>query len=47
MIRLIEKIWKLNPDLRLSQLILNVRPSYYTEDKELKAILEAYYGVSA
>jgi uncharacterized protein YihD (DUF1040 family) len=39
-------IWKANPDLRLTQLILNLpieASLYYVEDEELIKILEDYY----
>jgi uncharacterized protein YihD (DUF1040 family) len=43
----IKEVWKLYPDMRLGQLILNVinDPAlYYIEDSELADLLEKYYG---
>jgi len=47
-LKLIEKIWKANPDLRLAQLIWNCFDSvdwYYTEDDELVRILKDTYEI--
>ena len=49
---IIKQIWKMHPDLRLSQLILNVKKPeefdlYYVEDDELiKRITKLYSGDS-
>lgn len=46
----LKKIWKLNPDLRFNQLVLNVfnsPASYYMEDdKSIKRLEDFYYGIS-
>lgn len=44
----IEKIWKENPDLRLGQLLKNLRTNvmfdfYYIEDEKLLQLLKEYY----
>jgi len=42
-LKLIEKIWKANPDLRLAQLLWNCfdhEDWYYTEDDELVKVLK-------
>ena len=44
---LLEKVWKENPDLRLTQLIGNCFSAgdlYYVEDDKLKENIEFYYG---
>lgn len=53
----LQKLWELNPDMRLGQLIENVfpnrpgmdekysRPMYYFEDEKLIGILEKFYKV--
>ena len=47
MIALIREIWYRAPDLRLTQLIMNVlkrnNDPYYIEDETLKKALEDYY----
>lgn len=46
---LIERIWKKNPDLRLTQMICNCFPPgdpYYKEDDELEEALKYYYASS-
>ena len=42
----LQEVWKRYPDLRLSQLILNVEKDpkiYYMEDEELIELLEQFY----
>jgi len=50
LLRLVGEIWRKNPDLRLTQLILNVHPGaphpvYGMEDDVLRDALKATYGV--
>lgn len=45
-LKILEKIWAENPDLRLGQLICNVIPEsslYYIEDRDLAYTLQKYY----
>lgn len=47
MLKLIEKVWKSSPDLRLTQLIMNALkmnydPYYVEDDKLERAIVEMY-----
>jgi uncharacterized protein YihD (DUF1040 family) len=43
-LRLIEEIWEDNPDLRLTQLLLNTGElNYYTEDDKLTEALKICY----
>ena len=45
-VKLIKKIWKKNPDLRLTQLISNcfdINDLYYIEDDILENKLKEYY----
>ena len=47
-LKLIEKIWKKHPDLRLMQIILNCvdeGATYHTEDDELVRILKDTYEI--
>ena len=47
-LKLIEKIWRKHPDLRLMQIILNCvdeGATYYTEAKELAKILKETYEI--
>lgn len=44
MLEQIGVIWRKRPDLRLTQLILNVNPDYNTEDDELAQRLSRIYG---
>lgn len=49
LLKLIKKIWKNYPDLRLCQLIGNVygpEDLYHKEDDDLKKRLEEYYDIS-
>ena len=45
--KLIKEIWKNNPDLRLTQLIMNAlqmnQDPYYVEDDKLEKKLKEYY----
>ena len=47
-LELIKKIWDLYPDLRLTQIIMNVlkinHDPYYIEDEELEKALKEYIG---
>jgi uncharacterized protein YihD (DUF1040 family) len=45
LLKLIEQIWKDNPDLRLCQLIGNVAPydNYHVEDDDLRNRLKSAY----
>lgn len=45
----IKKVWKKNPDLRFTQLIVNVMSArgsdlYYTEDEKFIQMLKSFYG---
>jgi len=46
-LKLIKEIWKNNPDLRLTQLIMNAlqmnQDPYYVEDDKLEKKLKEYY----
>lgn len=44
MLEQIGSIWRKRPDLRLTQLVLNVKPDYNTEDDELVQRLSRMYG---
>lgn len=39
----IRSAWKARPDLRLMQLLLNIRTGYYMEDNELQRRLHEFY----
>ena len=46
----IKTIWLNNPDLRLCQLLENVKPDflndmYYIEDDKLLELLDSHYGI--
>jgi hypothetical protein len=43
LLKLLEKIWLQNPDLRLGQLIGNLENSYYIKDKDLITALNKIY----
>lgn len=43
---LVEKVWRAHPDLRLTQLIMNVlsmnSDPYYVEDDKLESVLKSF-----
>ena len=43
-LRVLGKLWKKYPDLRLMQLLLNTSVHYHTEDDTLLNILNSVYG---
>lgn len=48
-LKIIEKIWKSNPDLRFNQLVLNAidENDYYLEDDESLEKFKYIYGISS
>lgn len=45
----LSEIWKMNPDLRLGQLLLNCMSDpmlYYVEDDKLIEVVRSYYNLS-
>ncbi len=45
-LELVEKVWRAHPDLRLTQLIMNVlnmnSDPYYVEDDKLESVLKSF-----
>lgn len=45
----LEKVWRLSPDLRLMQLLLNIinrdKDSYYIEDEDIEAGLDGFINI--